>query len=79
MFLHKKTTHKGVEGLEVIPGRDVLVADEPGQFADAVLQVFQDINLRESLKNNGLIIVKTRYDWKLIGQSLDDFINVVIE
>jgi polysaccharide biosynthesis protein PslH len=46
------TTTLGAEGLPVVDGRHVLIADEPGAFADAVVRVLQDGELARHLAAN---------------------------
>lgn len=72
------TTGKGAEGLDLIPGHDLLVADTPTDFAMAVLHLLQDVALRESLSRNGRQTVEAKYDWQTIGQSFNDFIEKVV-
>lgn len=71
------STTKGAEGLEVTPGRDLLIADEPAAFADAVLRVLGDADLRQSLAEAGRQLVTRRYDWSIIGDRLLAFVDEV--
>jgi glycosyltransferase involved in cell wall biosynthesis len=73
------STSKGAEGLNLIPGRDILVADEPADFAEAVLNVLQDPVLRETLSRNGRQAVEAKYDWRIIGQQFDDFVETAVK
>ncbi len=70
-------TCKGAEGLELVPGRDLLIADEPAEFAAAVLHLLQDPDLRATLSHNGRQAVEARHDWRMIGQHFNDFIEQV--
>jgi glycosyltransferase involved in cell wall biosynthesis len=56
-------TSKGAEGLDVEDGVHVLIADTPESFADAVLRVFREPGLRQSLVDNGLQLVSDKYSW----------------
>jgi len=60
------STSKGAEGLDLKPGRDILIADAPDEFAAAVLRVLQDAGLRADLSRNGLRAA-AQYDWERIG------------
>jgi hypothetical protein len=40
------TTSNGLEGTGLVPGRDVLVAADPGDFADAIIGLADDADLR---------------------------------
>ena len=69
-------TSKGAEGLEVRPGRDLLIADEPADFADAVVRVLASAELRASLSAAGRRVAE-RYDWRIIGGQLNAFLEQV--
>ncbi len=71
-------TSKGAEGLDLIPDRDILIADDPADFAAAVLRLLQDATLRETLSHNGRQTVEAKYDWQIIGRQFNDFIEMVV-
>jgi glycosyltransferase involved in cell wall biosynthesis len=60
-------TSKGAEGLEVTAGEDILIADEPGEFARQTLRLLGDPDLRQRLARNGRAVVEQKYDWAGIG------------
>jgi glycosyltransferase involved in cell wall biosynthesis len=60
-------TRKGAEGLDLMPGRDLLVADAPEEFAAAALRVLGSPALRVELASAGRRAA-TDYDW---GHSVD--------
>jgi sugar transferase (PEP-CTERM/EpsH1 system associated) len=55
-------TTAALEGLEVVPGREALAADEPAAFAGAVLQVLEGSAARE-LGDRGREFVENRHQW----------------
>lgn len=57
------TTSKGAEGLDIRHEEHVLKADTPEQFADAVLRVLCDSQLRQRLVANAQAKVRQTYDW----------------
>lgn len=61
-------TRKGAEGLEVVDGQHVLLADSPEAFADRVLQLLRDPASRLRLAANARRLVERRYDWVNIGR-----------
>ena len=73
------STSKGAEGLEAIPGEDILIADEPADFAAAVLRLLGDESLRAKLAANGLKLVQERYEWDRIGEKLECFLCQFVE
>jgi glycosyltransferase involved in cell wall biosynthesis len=70
------STTKGAEGLSLEPDTDLLIADAPEQFAHAVLSVLTSPQKREMLSSNGRAAV-AQYDWSLIGDRLNDFVDGV--
>jgi glycosyltransferase involved in cell wall biosynthesis len=72
------STSKGAEGLEVTPGKDILIADEPTALTDAVLCLVGDPALRVELAANGQRLVRERYGWEQIGEKLDQFLLQVV-
>jgi sugar transferase (PEP-CTERM/EpsH1 system associated) len=73
------STTKGAEGLEVIPGEDILIADGPIEFADAILRLLGDRALRAKLAVNGRRLVEERYSWKTSAQKLERLLCQVVE
>jgi glycosyltransferase involved in cell wall biosynthesis len=73
------STSMGAEGLAVTPGADILIADEPTEFADATLRLLEDPALRAELAANGRRLVRGRYDWDQIGEQLDQFLHQVVQ
>jgi sugar transferase (PEP-CTERM/EpsH1 system associated) len=64
------STSIGCEGLAVTPGHDILVADEPQAFAQAVLQLLREPDRAAALGTSGRGLVERRYDWCAIGGAL---------
>ncbi|HSV16862.1 MAG TPA: glycosyltransferase [Casimicrobiaceae bacterium] len=54
-------TSPSIEGMYLVPGEDVLVADEPQAFADAVAQVYQDEALWQRLAAGGRDNIRTHF------------------
>lgn len=71
-------TSKGVEGLDLIGGKDILIADHPEQFAKSVLDLLDDVNLRHQLANQGRQTVIERYNWDVTGKRLQQYLEYVL-
>jgi glycosyltransferase involved in cell wall biosynthesis len=72
-FAHKipvVTTTFGVEGLDVTPGRHVLVADSPDEFAAACARLLRDTSLRSSLADAAYARFLERYQWRQIRSKI---------
>lgn len=68
------STTKGAEGLAVTAEENILIADQPEDFARQVVRLSGDAELRRRLSTNGRRLVEQRYSWKMIGQ---DFCSMV--
>ena len=58
------------EGLDVVPERDLLTATSAEEFANTIERLLFDSKLRAKLSKSGEILVKSKYDYKLIGEHL---------
>jgi glycosyltransferase involved in cell wall biosynthesis len=73
------STAKGVEGLQLVAEHDLLVADGPEAFADAVCRVLEDRALRQRLAAQGGATIAARYDWRRIGEQLHALVDDALE
>jgi sugar transferase (PEP-CTERM/EpsH1 system associated) len=73
------STSKGAEGLEATPGENILIADDPAQFADTVLRLLDDPVLRTKLAVNGRRLVHKQYGWEHIAKKLQQLLCQVVE
>lgn len=60
------STTVGAEGLPVTPGQDVVIADEPARFAQAVVHLIRDAATRRSIAAAGRQLVVAKYDWSAV-------------
>jgi glycosyltransferase involved in cell wall biosynthesis len=67
-------TSKAVEGLDVEHDRHLLIADEPKEFAESVIRLLSDLELREMLAKNGLQVVTEKYNW---ATNIIEFLKLV--
>ena len=64
------STTIGAEGLPVRDGVELLLADEPRAFADAVVRVLHDAELALRIGQQAAVTVRTRFGW---GNVADEF------
>jgi sugar transferase (PEP-CTERM/EpsH1 system associated) len=64
-------TSLAAEGLDIVSGEHVLVADSPRAFADGVLNLFRDEALKSKLACRGREVVERLYAWPSIGRTLN--------
>jgi glycosyltransferase involved in cell wall biosynthesis len=65
------STTVGAEGLPVIDGTHVRLADEPQAFADAVIELLRDVDRRRALETAARALVLERYDWSAVAGQLE--------
>lgn len=65
------STSKGAEGLHLEHGKDLLIADSPEDFANAVILVMRDRKLQNQLMENALQTVSSLYSWNGIAKQLE--------
>jgi glycosyltransferase involved in cell wall biosynthesis len=65
------TTRLGCEGIAVESGRHLIIADEPGEFAEAVLHLLDNRRLADALGQNGRRLIEAQYDYRMACRPLD--------
>ena len=66
------STSVGCEGLRARHGENILVADSPQDFVDAIMRLFSDEQLRRTLGNAGRALVEAHYSWQTVGARLEE-------
>ncbi len=66
------STRLGYEGIDVSPGKDILIGDTPDAFAAQVLRVLNDRALGTQLSTNGRKLVEKKYDHNTALRPLDE-------
>ena len=67
-------TSAALEGLKAAPGREVLMADEPAAFAEAVLQVLEG-RAHPDLGGRGREFVERQHQWDVQLRRLEDLVE----
>jgi sugar transferase (PEP-CTERM/EpsH1 system associated) len=70
------STTVGAEGLPVTNGRDIVIADEPVRFAQAVVHMIRDVEARRRVEAAARQIVVEKYDWTAVAQDFEDALAV---
>ena len=65
------TTSFGNEGVGARPGSDLLVADDPADFASSVIRVLKEKGLAEALSSNGRAFVKRNYSQEAVMEKIE--------
>ena len=59
-----------LDELAAVDGENILIRDNPKEFADAILAVLQDRDLAHRLGAGGRATVERHYSWDVIGTDL---------
>lgn len=72
------STTLGAEGLAVVPGEHLIIADNPETFAQAVVSLLRDANARKQLGQAGRTLVTERYQWDRLAAKMSGFLEGMI-
>ena len=72
------STRLGAEGIEAVPGRDLLIADKPDAFASAVVELLDDPQRAVRLGESGRALAVERYSWSAATLALERFFADVV-
>ncbi len=78
MGLPVVASSRAAEGISAIPGRDLLVADDPRKFAAAVCGLLESQAARRRLGKAGQSVARSRYGWDRLSDQLDVVYTEVI-
>jgi glycosyltransferase involved in cell wall biosynthesis len=65
------STSLGCEGLDITPGQELLIGDEPPAFAKRVVQLMRDRERRRELGLAARRLARARYDWQHIAPLME--------
>ena len=69
------STTLGAEGLPVVNGRDILIADTPEAFADAIIKLIQDKALARGLSANCKELVRKEYGLEVLVKQAEEILR----
>lgn len=64
-------------GLNVIHEKHLLIADTPASFADSVVRLLHDTNLRNTVALNAHTLITEQFSWENVVAALDDLYTKV--
>jgi glycosyltransferase involved in cell wall biosynthesis len=73
------STSVGIEGIAVVPERDLLVADSTDEFLHQITRVFTDAALRDRLASNARQLAEERYSWDSLADDLGRLYGELVE
>ena len=69
------STRVGAHGLEVTDQKDILLADEPADFAQACLRLMRDDAYGARLAAAGWELFEQNYTWEVIGRAVQQIVR----
>lgn len=73
------STSVGVEGLPLVAGTHLEIADEPVRFAETVIRLAGDVDARRRLGQHGRAVVEAAYDWNTALAPLGEAIQALAD
>jgi len=72
------STSLGTEGLGVVPGEHLLIADNPQDFAQKTVQLLQDKALQDRLGQKGFELIKSQYSLEVLEEKMNHLLEEVV-
>ena len=66
-------SHIGFGGLGIKSGEGAIMQTDPVAFANSVTELLSSEQMRRSVGETGMRIIKTRFDWDIIAQTLERY------
>lgn len=73
------STSTGCEGLDVVDGQHLLIADKPAEFAKKTVLLLKNRVLYDRISAKARNLVVDRYDWDAIAKKLDQVYSEVVQ
>lgn len=71
------TTDFGAEGFGLMPGKDLIIANTPEQFADSILNLIKDHNYYNEISLNGYEFISNNYSKQAMRKKLTIFFDII--
>jgi glycosyltransferase involved in cell wall biosynthesis len=72
------STTLGAEGIEAVPGRDILIADDAERFAASVIRLLDEPDLAARLGRSARQVAVERYAWSAAAAALENFYREIL-
>jgi polysaccharide biosynthesis protein PslH len=73
------STTLGAEGIEAVPGRDLLIEDDPRAFAEAVNRLLAAPGLAARIGHSARQLAVNRYAWSGAARALENFYHRILD
>lgn len=72
-------TSVGIEGMDLVPGKDILIADDPASFSECVISILRNRKFRAKLAGQAKSTVRMKYDWDTIVGNLASYYQGLVQ
>ena len=66
------STSMVTRGIDVSPGENIIIADEPLEFADSVIELLNDKRMREGIGTKARLLMETNHSWEKLTDRLNE-------
>ncbi|MCG8431214.1 MAG: glycosyltransferase family 4 protein [Candidatus Omnitrophica bacterium] len=66
------TTSFGIQGMELEPGKDVMLAQRPEEYVSRIMALINDRKLYEEMSHNGMRFIRERYTPDAVSRMMDE-------
>jgi len=73
------STSMGIHGIDATPEENIIIADEPVEFGNRVVELLNNAKLREKLSCQGRKLVESKYSWERMADMLDELLEKAVK
>jgi glycosyltransferase involved in cell wall biosynthesis len=73
------STSIGCEGIEVSNSKNILISDDPADFAEKTVELLRNQEKRNTLGKGARELVGSRYSWETIGRTLQQVYEKIVK
>jgi glycosyltransferase involved in cell wall biosynthesis len=63
-------TTTAAEGIDVTPEENILIADDPEEFAKKILYLFKNEEMRRKMGEKARELIERKYSWDVISEDI---------
>ena len=63
-------TTTAAEGIDVTPGENILIADDPGEFAEKVVYLLNHEQIATEIGTRARELIEKKYSWDVISENI---------
>jgi polysaccharide biosynthesis protein PslH len=71
------STNIGAEGIDCTNGKDILIANDPASFADAILRLMNDKGKADFIRKKARNLIDSHYSWEILGKELANVLDTI--